>query len=302
MSRQAVRRVEASQETIRGLSESTALIGDVVQLIKSIAGQTNLLALNATIEAARAGVAGKGFAVVAGEVKALAGQTAKATADIASQIDKVRQATEATIGAMTDIGGMIGRMDQAAGAVAVAVQEQSTTTHAVAESIKTVSSAIEASAREMAQVIAVADQQAVKASEQLLFGVTDIGQEVEKLKSVVDGFLDEVRNEAVDRRLHERFDGRSAIVLVRTLPDAEPMQAMIKDLSRGGAGLEMEAPPNAGAELSIEMPDGGGSVRGTVIRSQDRAVSVRFAEDDETRAQVEQVLRALVVDTPSVAA
>jgi methyl-accepting chemotaxis protein len=92
VARQAVQRADASHETMQGLSEATARIGDVVHLINNIAGQTNLLALNATIEAARAGEAGKGFAVVAGEVKALAAQTAKATADIAGQIETVRAA------------------------------------------------------------------------------------------------------------------------------------------------------------------------------------------------------------------
>ena len=99
---QAVRRAEARQTIIRGLADSTARIGDVVRLIDSIAGQTNLLALNATIEAARAGDAGKGFAVVAGEVKALAAQTAKATAEIGAQIETVRGATEETVAAMND--------------------------------------------------------------------------------------------------------------------------------------------------------------------------------------------------------
>ncbi len=301
MSRQAVQRVEASQETIRGLSESTALIGDVVQLIKNIAGQTNLLALNATIEAARAGAAGKGFAVVAGEVKALAGQTAKATADIAAQIDKVRHATEATIGAMTEIGGMIGRMDQAASAVAEAVQEQTSTTHEVAESIKTVSSAIEASARDMAQVIAIADQQAVKASEQLLYGVTDIGQEVEKLKSVVDGFLDEVRNEAAERRQFQRFDGRSDTVSLMFSGEA-PVQATIKDMSLGGAALHLETPPDIGTVLLLELPDAAGPVTGTVVRSEGDTISVEFAKDDETRGRVERALQSLTKETASVAA
>ncbi|MFL5281219.1 MAG: methyl-accepting chemotaxis protein [Rhodopila sp.] len=77
VSRQAVARAQAGQESIHGLTDATARIGDVVRLISDIAGQTNLLALNATIEAARAGEAGKGFAVVASEVKALAAQTAR---------------------------------------------------------------------------------------------------------------------------------------------------------------------------------------------------------------------------------
>ena len=83
---EAVKQAAATDQRITELSEAGARIGDVVKLITSIAEQTNLLALNATIEAARAGDAGRGFAVVAQEVKSLAGQTAKATEEISSQI------------------------------------------------------------------------------------------------------------------------------------------------------------------------------------------------------------------------
>ena len=96
---------------MQGLSDATARIGDVVRLISDIASQTNLLALNATIEAARAGEAGKGFAAVAGEVKALAAQTATATAET-NQIRTVRGSTGDAVTATAEIGNIIGRMEK----------------------------------------------------------------------------------------------------------------------------------------------------------------------------------------------
>ena len=73
----AVSEAHATNDGIKGLADAAQKIGDVVELIRNIAGQTNLLALNATIEAARAGESGRGFAVVASEVKSLAVQTAQ---------------------------------------------------------------------------------------------------------------------------------------------------------------------------------------------------------------------------------
>ena len=88
--RVSVEEAETTNDQIAGLAQAAQKIGDVVKLIRDIAGQTNLLALNATIEAARAGEAGRGFAVVASEVKSLAVQTAKATEEIAAQISPSR--------------------------------------------------------------------------------------------------------------------------------------------------------------------------------------------------------------------
>ena len=96
-SRVANEAVDQAQKTngrVSELSKAASRIGDVVELINTIAGQTNLLALNATIEAARAGEAGRGFAVVASEVKALAEQTAKATGEISQQISGIQAATQ----------------------------------------------------------------------------------------------------------------------------------------------------------------------------------------------------------------
>ena len=93
MANEAVTQARITNDRVGELSKAAARIGDVVELINTIAGQTNLLALNATIEAARAGEAGRGFAVVASEVKALAEQTAKATGEIGQQISGIQAAT-----------------------------------------------------------------------------------------------------------------------------------------------------------------------------------------------------------------
>jgi methyl-accepting chemotaxis protein len=193
VAREAVQRADAGQTSIRDLTDSTVRIGDVVHLISNIAGQTNLLALNATIEAARAGEAGKGFAVVAGEVKALAAQTAKATAEIGSQIETVRGATEQTITAMTEIGGIIGRMGEVTAAISAAVEEQSATTREIAGSVQAVSHATALTARAMDHVVIVADK-AGRASQDVSEGAAGIGRDTDTLRSEVDQFLAAVRS------------------------------------------------------------------------------------------------------------
>jgi methyl-accepting chemotaxis protein len=103
MATEAVSQARITNDRVSELSKAAARIGDVVELINTIAGQTNLLALNATIEAARAGDAGRGFAVVASEVKALAEQTAKATGEIGQQITGIQAATQESVNAIQAI-------------------------------------------------------------------------------------------------------------------------------------------------------------------------------------------------------
>jgi methyl-accepting chemotaxis protein len=206
VARQAVQRAEASQGTMQGLSDTTTRIGDVVHLISEIAGQTNLLALNATIEAARAGDAGKGFAVVAGEVKALAAQTAKATAEISGQIGMVRTATTEAVAAMTEIGGIIGKLDEVSAAISAAVEEQSATTREIAGSVQAVSATTAATASAMTQVVKAA-QDAASASQEVMAGSDGIGTQAGTLRTEVDQFLHAVREDTGDRRKYERIPG-----------------------------------------------------------------------------------------------
>jgi len=133
--RAAVGEAQGTNARIGALSQAAQKIGDVVKLIRNIAGQTNLLALNATIEAARAGEAGKGFAVVAAEVKSLAVQTAQATEDIARLIGAVQASTVGAVEAIGRIASRMHEIDGCTSAVSATVQQQSAATAEISQNV-----------------------------------------------------------------------------------------------------------------------------------------------------------------------
>src|ERR1700683_2616628 len=127
----AVAKAKASNGQYAGLAQAAEKIGDVVRLIKNIAGQTNLLALNATIEAARAGEAGRGFAVVASEVKSLAVETAKATEEIARHILSVQSGTNDAVLAIRTITEQMQEINRHTSEGAVPVEHEDGGTEAL---------------------------------------------------------------------------------------------------------------------------------------------------------------------------
>jgi methyl-accepting chemotaxis protein len=131
----AVTEAQSTNDRMNGLSETVQEIGDVVSLIRNIAGQTNLLALNATIEAARAGDAGRGFAVVAAEVKSLAVQTAQATERIVNQIEAVQRSTGSAVEAIRRNTERMLEIDGFTSAVARALDQQNSATDEISRNV-----------------------------------------------------------------------------------------------------------------------------------------------------------------------
>jgi methyl-accepting chemotaxis protein len=187
----AVGEAQATNQDIDALARVVQKIGDVVRLIRNIAGQTNLLALNATIEAARAGDAGRGFAVVASEVKSLAVQTAKATEDISSQILEVQNSTGKAVEAIGQITNRMREIDNYTSAVAASVQQQNAATGEISQNV--------AGAADGAKLIVTVLREVADAtveSQQSAQTVLTASESVEKaaaiLRSEVEGFLTKV--------------------------------------------------------------------------------------------------------------
>jgi methyl-accepting chemotaxis protein len=131
----SVAEANITNDQMTRLTDTVQQIGEVVSLIRNIAGQTNLLALNATIEAARAGEAGRGFAVVASEVKSLAVQTAKATEQIAGQIEAVQSSTRVAVDAIRRNTERMQEIDGYTSAVALSLQQQDSATDEISHNV-----------------------------------------------------------------------------------------------------------------------------------------------------------------------
>jgi methyl-accepting chemotaxis protein len=188
----AVRETQATDATVRSLSDAASRIGEVVRLISDIASQTNLLALNATIEAARAGDAGKGFAVVASEVKALAMQTARATDDISSQISEIRAETEKVVTAMTAIGGTINRVSEISSSIASAVEQQSAATQEISRNTQAAATNTAQVMENIAGLNRLTADSRTAASEELA-SAQEIGRQAALLGDEIQQFLSEIR-------------------------------------------------------------------------------------------------------------
>jgi methyl-accepting chemotaxis protein len=189
---EAVDQARTTNDRVSELSKAAARIGDVVELINTIAGQTNLLALNATIEAARAGEAGRGFAVVASEVKALAEQTAKATGEIGQQISGIQAATAESVGAIKQISGTIERLSEISQTIAAAVEEQGAATQEISRNVQQAAQGTHEVSSNITDVQRGAGETG-SASSKVLSAARSLSSDSNRLKVEVAKFLDTVR-------------------------------------------------------------------------------------------------------------
>jgi methyl-accepting chemotaxis protein len=193
MASEAVDQARVTNDRVSELSKAAARIGDVVELISTIAGQTNLLALNATIEAARAGEAGRGFAVVASEVKALAEQTAKATGEIGQQISSIQAATQESVGAIREISGTIERLSEISSTIAAAVEEQGAATQEISRNVQQAAQGTTEVSAKITDVQRGASETG-SASSQVHSSAQWLSGESSRLKLEVGNFLNAVRS------------------------------------------------------------------------------------------------------------
>ncbi|WP_315776449.1 MULTISPECIES: methyl-accepting chemotaxis protein [unclassified Bradyrhizobium] len=192
MANEAVEQAKKTNERVSELSRAASRIGDVVELINSIAGQTNLLALNATIEAARAGEAGRGFAVVAAEVKALAEQTAKATDEIGQQVAGIQAATQESVAAIRLISGSIERLSEVSSTIAAAVEEQNAATKEISRNVQQAAHGTQQVSVNITDVQRGATETG-SASTQVLEAAQGLSTDSNRLKREVSRFLQTVR-------------------------------------------------------------------------------------------------------------
>jgi methyl-accepting chemotaxis protein len=248
----AVKQSEQSRSRTDDLSKIAGEIGGIVALISDIAEQTNLLALNATIEAARAGEAGKGFAVVAGEVKNLAGQTSKATEDIAAKADQIVQAARGSAEAVQEIAKTLQGVRDYAASIASAITQQEATTGEIVRLIGVVA-AVASENRDDAERVNEQSAKAQKRARSIRDIAQGLGDEAGRLKHEVGTFLEVMGN--VDDNEQARAMRPVACQLAATLtgPGLAGMPVTVTEVTAAAVVIDQPIVVKVGQPVTVTL-------------------------------------------------
>ncbi len=275
-----------TREVVRGLAESAGRIGKVVDVIGDIAARTNLLALNASIEAARAGEAGKGFAIVAGEVKSLATQTARSTAEITEQVQAIQDVSRKAGQAIGEVSSTIDEIGAIASTIAAAVEQQTAATHEIARNVEETAGASRDVTGRMDTVSAAAERTGAQA-ERVRTVAAALTQDVRGLQSSLNQIVRTATADA-DRRASPRHP---ADLAARMVAGMVPYDVRVVDVSTGGMQLSGAPDLASGTAVSVEVPAAGWRCRAMVRGGGRGRLHLQFDGVGLTEAEIGRVVR-----------
>ncbi len=284
---EAVARMDGATAVVGRLGGAANEIGQVTELIGSIAAQTNLLALNATIEAARAGEAGRGFAVVANEVKALAGQSGKSTAQINERVATIQEIAAETSQAIHGVGTAIGAVETAAAAIAAAIEQQASATQEIVSSIAVSAGHAESVDRFMGSVA-----ESVRAAQSAAELVREAARRVEDSMAGMGRRLTQAVRTASPLSNRRALPRRAVLLDAELRAGGKAERAQLFDLSVGGAMAECAAPLAMNAVVGLSVPSAGLSLNATVVGSANGLHHLRFEGAPIEPERVEALARS----------